>query len=102
MLLFHGSTSRAWRDGYFATATITDRRGRLENIGQFHQVPDSAGQRALAITRLFAANPRRDDPGEAAGFRRSEPPYGRYAVQLSLGLPCWFQRSACALPPLSR
>jgi hypothetical protein len=99
MLLFKGDTARDWHDGYFAAATITDSAGRLTNIGQFHQVPDAAGQRALGITRLFAANPRRDDPGEAPAFRHNEAPYARYAVQLSLGPPCWFQRSACTLPP---
>jgi hypothetical protein len=99
MLLFRGSDLRSWHDAYFAPATITDSRGTLDNTAQFHQVPDEAGERALAITRPFAEHPLRDDPGETAGDGRAEPPYARYGERISLGLPCWFERSACVMPP---
>ncbi len=97
LLLFRGRVGRDWNEAYFASATVTDSRGRLENVRQFHQLPDAAGERAIAIVRPFAAHPRRDDPGEAARYATNELPYARYREQLSIGIPCWFDRAGCTL-----
>ena len=100
MLMFRGATDRVWDSAYFAPATITDAQGGMINVGRFHQVPDPYGERALAVSRLFAGPATRDDPGEPAPFRSGQRPYARYAAALSFGLPCWFRRlSACRMPP---
>ena len=99
MLLFRGSTARDWNEAYFAPAATIDPAGnRMHNIGGFHQIPDASGERAIAIQRLFVPNTVRDDPGEAAAFAQPQRPYARYGVALSIGLPCWLRRAACAMP----
>lgn len=104
MLLFRGDTTgfwrshettKAWERAYFRPAQIVDARGTLVNVGRFHQVPDHAGERAIATMRLFAADARRIDAGDAAPFRGPEPPYARYGVRLSVGVPCWLSRKTC-------
>ena len=95
MLLFRGATSRDWAEAYFVPVRIVDARGTMANVNQFHQLPDPAGERAVAITRLFAANPRRFDPGDDPRFRGGRP-YARYRERISIGVPCWLDRAACA------
>lgn len=83
MLQFHGATDRVWDEAFFAPVVIVDARGRMENVRNFHQVPDPAGERAIAISRLFAADPRRDDPGERPPLPH-QPPYARYGERITL------------------
>ncbi|HEY0269851.1 MAG TPA: hypothetical protein VGC10_02555 [Sphingomonas sp.] len=100
LLMFRGATDRQWNEAYFSPATITDRQGSMINVGRFHQVPDDHGERAVAVSRLFVGPAVRDDPEEAAPYRIAQKPYGRYAVRLSLGIPCWVrQQAACRIPP---
>jgi len=98
MLMFKGNTARVWSDAYFAPAVIEDSRGPLVNVGQFHQLPDSEGERAISVIRPFAAHPRRRDPGEAPPFDGWQKPYGRYGVRVSFGLPCWVAPHDCRMP----
>lgn len=104
MLMFRGATDRDWNTAYFAKAVVRDARGVQDNVGQFHQVPDRAGQRAVAVKRLFVGPAVRDDPGEAAAYRSGQKPYARYAVRLSPGVPCWLrvQRDCRIEPPAAR
>lgn len=98
MLLFRGGTDRQWSDAYFASSVVTDSAGSLVNVGQFHQIPDAKGERAISVTRPFAARARRLDPGEAAPYRGWQRPYGRYGTRISFGLPCWLDPGPCRLP----
>lgn len=103
MLMFRGATDRDWNAAYFAPATITDARGNMENVGRFHQVPDAYGARALAVSRLFEGPAVRRDPQEAPRYRAAQQPYARYAVRLSVGVPCWLRlQAACRMPPPPR
>jgi hypothetical protein len=99
MLQFRGVTGRPWVDGYFASAEIKDSLGAMFNVGNFHQIPDATGERAIAITRLFAQRPLRNDPGEAAPLARNERPFSRYGARVSIGIPCWAKPSTCRLLP---
>jgi hypothetical protein len=99
MLMFRGSTTRLWADAYFASSVIADSRGALVNVGQFHQVPDRDGERAISVIRPFAAHPRLRDPGEPPPYDGWRAPYARYDVRLSFGLPCAFAPRACRMPP---
>lgn len=98
MLLFRGGTDRPWSDAYFASSVITDSAGSLVNVGQFHQIPDAKGERAISVIRPFGSQARRLDPGEAAPYRGWQRPYGRYDTRVSLGLPCWVNPAPCRLP----
>jgi hypothetical protein len=98
MLLFAGSPNRPYDAAYFAPATITDSAGTLANVIHFHQIPDRTGERAIAVTRLFDGPAVRRDPGEPPAYAGPQSPYARYAVKLSVGLPCWLGASVCALP----
>lgn len=98
MLLFRGDTAGLWHDGertrawsaaFLRPVRIDDAQGSLLNVSGFHQVPDVRGERAVAVSRLFAADGRRIDPGDAAPYRGPERPVARYAVRLSLRWPCW-------------
>lgn len=87
MLFFRGDTHRDWQEAYFASVVITDDNGLMRNVGDFHQVPDPAGERAIAISRLFGHDPRRADPGEPQ-VRFGQRPYARFGERVSfLGLP---------------
>ncbi|WCT73540.1 hypothetical protein PQ455_18345 [Sphingomonas naphthae] len=96
MLLFRGDTTgfwekgrptKAWDAAYFRPARIVDAKGVLENVGRYHQVPDAQGERAIAVWRLFAAHPRRLDPGEPPALRGPQAPYARYGVRVGLAWP---------------
>jgi hypothetical protein len=95
MLLFRGDPLRLWSEAYFAPAVIADSRGSLVNVGQFHQVPDADGVRAISVIRPFAGHPRRRDPGERGPYRSWQSPYARYDVRISFGLPCWIDPRPC-------
>ena len=86
MLTFRGDTHRGWNEAYFASVVLRDDAGTQANVRDFHQVPDAGGERAIAERRLFAAHPRRTDPGEPGGIR-DQPPIARYAERITLGLP---------------
>lgn len=98
MLMFKGANTRVWSEAYFAPAVIEDSQGSLVNVGQFHQVPDAEGERAISVIRPFAAQPRRRDPGEAPPLDGWQKPYGRYGVRVSFGLPCWVAPRVCQMP----
>jgi hypothetical protein len=95
MLRFKGGADRKPDDAYFAPVTIADSIGRMRNVIDFHQMPDAGGEREIAIKRLFAQHPLRDDPGEEHAYAANEAPYERYGVRLSLGVPCWAKASSC-------
>ena len=76
---------------------VADSAGSLVNVGQFHQVPDADGARAISVIRPFAAHPRRRDPGEAPPYQGWQTPYARYDVRVSFGLPCWVNPQPCRL-----
>jgi hypothetical protein len=97
MLLFRGDPTRSWSEAYFAPAVVADSEGSLVNVGQFHQVPDVYGERAITVTRPFAAHPRRRDPGETPPYQGWQPPYARYGARVSFGLPCWLDPKPCRL-----
>ncbi|WP_174291110.1 hypothetical protein [Sphingomonas bacterium] len=97
LLIFKGRTDRDWDEAYFAKSVIVDSRGALHNVQQFHQLPDAGGERAVAITRLFASSPTRSDPRERAADRSGQKPVARFGETISLGLPCWFPQRACEL-----
>lgn len=97
MLLFRGDTSRDWAQAYFGPATLTDSIGLQSNVRDYHQMPDDIGVRAIAVRRPFAADPRRDDPGEPYPYSSAARPVGRYGERLSYGVPCWFARDACSI-----
>lgn len=100
MLMFRGATDRFWDSAYFAPAKITDAQGSMGNVGRFHQIPDQYGERAIAVSRLFAGPAVRDDPAEPPPYRARQKPYARYATRVSIGVPCWIrQLAACHLPP---
>lgn len=83
MLMFSDPARRRWDEAYFSLVRIDDDQGRLHSPGEFHQIPDEHGERAIALTRLFGGDPRRHDPGEAV---RADPrPYARYREQLTIG-----------------
>lgn len=86
MLLFDGNTRRNWQEAYFASTTIVDAIGLMRNVGDFHQIPDPAGERAIAISRLFGSRPRRTDPGEMPR-RDRQPPYARFGERITY---LWF------------
>lgn len=81
MLLFNGNPRRSWHEAYFSPVVITDDRGTMANLRDFHQIPDAKGQRAIAISRAFARNPRRVDPGETQTIS-PQPPYARFGERL--------------------
>lgn len=83
MLTFSGDVRRPWDEAYFAPVTIRDTGGVLTNINGFHQVPDSIGQRAIAVSRLFLAEPCRYDPGEPAATQPQRP-NGRFVGKATL------------------
>jgi hypothetical protein len=95
MLLFKGAAERDWNEAYFAPVQIIDAEGLMRNVGDFHQIPDRDGERAIATRRLFAADPVRFDPGETAAYAVREKAYARYAARLTIGIPCWAKPSAC-------
>ncbi|PXA86032.1 hypothetical protein DMC47_35710 [Nostoc sp. 3335mG] len=92
MLMFPAVTGGSWDDIYFADARLSDRAGSLVNVSGFHQIPDDGRVRAIAIQRSFAADPMLAQPGEAG-----RAPIARYGEHVSIGLPCWFRRSACTI-----
>jgi len=92
MLMFPAVAQGSWDDIYFASSRLVDRAGALDNVLDFHQIPDDGRLRAIAIRRSFAADPMLAQPG-ATG----RPPIARYGERISIGLPCWFRRSACAI-----
>lgn len=99
MLMFRGATDRIWDSAYFSRATLVDQQGSMINVGRFHQIPDAYGERALAVSRLFAGPSVRNDPGEPAPYRSAQQPYARYATRLSLGIPCWVRSApGCSVP----
>ncbi len=87
MLFFRGDRQRDWQDAYFAQATVSDGSGVQANVRDFHQVPDADGERAVAVRRLFGADPRRSDPSEPGGGVRGQRPYARYGQRITFGLP---------------
>ena len=82
MLFFTGDRHRDKAEAYFAAVRIVDSRGVMRNVNDFHQVPDDHGERAVAISRLFAADPRRSDPGEPRGGV-GQHPYARFGERFS-------------------
>lgn len=92
MLMFPAVTHGSWDDAYFARSRLADRAGAMANIADFHQIPDDGRLRAIAIRRLFAADPILAQPGQPG-----RPPIARYGERISIGLPCWWRRSACAI-----
>ncbi len=83
MLVFRGDTARAWDEAYFAPVAIRDSAGAMTHINDFHQVPDATGQRAIAVSRLFGAQPRRSDPGETL-VPQPQAPDGRFAERVTV------------------
>jgi len=92
MLMFPAVTQGSWDEVYFAKSRLVDRTGGLDNVHDFHQIPDDGRLRAIAIRRSFDADPVLAQPG-AAG----RAPTARYGERISIGPPCWFRRSACAI-----
>lgn len=92
MLMFPAVPQDNWDHVYFAPSRLADRLGTLVNIVDFHQIPDDGRLRAIAIKRPFAADPILAQPG-----RPGQPPIARYGERVSIGLPCWWARSACAI-----
>lgn len=92
MLFFRGDARADWNGGYFAPAMLTDRLGAMENVRDFHQVPDGDRIRALAIRRLIGGDAVLSQPDGHA-----EVATARYGERVSFGMPCWFRRSACAI-----
>lgn len=95
LLTFSGRTDRDWNEAYFTPSVIVDRLGTMNNVRQFHQLPDDRGVRAVAITRLFDAMPRRFDPGESPPYWLREAPVDRFAAAVEVGWPCWFVPRSC-------
>lgn len=92
MLVFPGDRQADWNASYFAASLLTDRLGTMENVRDFHQIPDGDRIRALAIRRPIGPGAMLSQP---AGTPRAA--IARYGERVSFGVPCWFDRSACAI-----
>lgn len=97
-----------WRDLYFARSVVIDSRGTHHNIYDYHQIPDGARMRAIALRGEFAADPRwwGTEPhgtawpagAPAAGLAGNWPatPDARWKTAVRWGVPCWI--APCAAP----
>ncbi|MFT8953767.1 MAG: hypothetical protein ABF979_16050 [Gluconobacter sp.] len=81
----------AWPDSYFRDFTIKDQDGHLVNIRDFRSLPDSQGERWIALARPF--------DGEVHNLTITNPshiPFVSWDMKLVLRPdPCWLRPYAC-------
>ena len=103
LLIFSTPPDSVWRDLYFASGSITDTRGRQDNLFEYHQILDPTEVRAIALRRPFAGDERwigservaaqltGTDTGGYAPLYLTGPwprrPLRRYGARVTLGWP---------------
>lgn len=79
----------AWPDSYFRDLTVEDHEGKLANIHDFRSLPDSQGERWIALARPFngavhALTPQMPSPSASWSMKLVVRPD-----------PCWLPPYAC-------